>query len=197
MPLIEVRASRSRPCRGPAALIRLYPSARSNPVCCVSPVGNLKAQQPPVPVPPVAPGKPDLPPIPTPPASRLTVQPAFSVVIDAAHGGANTGARIAANSLEKDITLALSTPSSRRAHRPRHHRGDDSRFRHRPAVQPTSRHREPRARLRLPDSSRHSNRRRSPPLYLISRTGRPSCFGLRELRRHRAWFRGKPRRPPG
>jgi N-acetylmuramoyl-L-alanine amidase len=37
------------------------------------------------------------------------VQPAFSVVIDAAHGGANTGARIAADSIEKNITLALST----------------------------------------------------------------------------------------
>jgi N-acetylmuramoyl-L-alanine amidase len=31
------------------------------------------------------------------------------VVIDAAHGGANTGARIAADSIEKNITLALST----------------------------------------------------------------------------------------
>jgi len=37
------------------------------------------------------------------------VQPAFSVVIDAAHGGANTGARLAGNTLEKDITLALSS----------------------------------------------------------------------------------------
>jgi N-acetylmuramoyl-L-alanine amidase len=36
------------------------------------------------------------------------VQPAFSVVLDAAHGGANTGARIASNLAEKDLTLALS-----------------------------------------------------------------------------------------
>jgi len=36
------------------------------------------------------------------------VQPAFAVVIDAAHGGADTGARISNSILEKDITLALS-----------------------------------------------------------------------------------------
>jgi N-acetylmuramoyl-L-alanine amidase len=36
------------------------------------------------------------------------VQPAFSVAIDAAHGGANDGARIAGNVIEKDITLDLS-----------------------------------------------------------------------------------------
>jgi N-acetylmuramoyl-L-alanine amidase len=55
----------------------------------------------------VAPGKPDLPPLPAPPINHLAVQPAFSVVIDPAHGGANTGARIASNLLEKEITLGI------------------------------------------------------------------------------------------
>jgi N-acetylmuramoyl-L-alanine amidase len=62
------------------------------------------AQQPPAVPPP--PGKPDLPALPPPPKNP-SVQPAFSVVIDAAHGGANTGARIAANLLESDLNLAL------------------------------------------------------------------------------------------
>src|SRR5277367_665074 len=69
---------------------------------------SVLAQQPPAPTPPLPPGKPDLPPLPAPPTNRLSVQPAFSVVIDAAHGGPNTGARIAENLLEKDVTLALS-----------------------------------------------------------------------------------------
>ena len=106
MPLIEVRASHARRSRGPTTALLL-------PVLILFVAfhawGALKAQQPPVPTPPVAPGKPELPPIPTPPASGLAVQPAFSVVIDAAHGGANTGARIAVDSIEKNITLALST----------------------------------------------------------------------------------------
>jgi N-acetylmuramoyl-L-alanine amidase len=111
MPLIEVRASHPRPRRGPPTDLIL--SALLLPALILFVAfhawGALKAQQPPVPAPPVAPGKPELPPIPTPPASGLAVQPAFSVVIDAAHGGANTGARIAADSIEKNITLALST----------------------------------------------------------------------------------------
>ena len=69
---------------------------------------NAQSQPPPVPTPPVAPGKPDLPPLPAPSANHLTVQPAFLVVVDAAHGGPNTGARIAPKAIEKDITLALS-----------------------------------------------------------------------------------------
>jgi len=67
------------------------------------------AQQPSVPPPPPPPGKPDLPPLPLPPGNRLAVQPAFVVIIDAAHGGANIGARIAPNLIEKDITLAFAS----------------------------------------------------------------------------------------
>ncbi len=70
---------------------------------------NAQAQQTAVPPPPPPPAKPDLPPPPLPPGNRPAVQPAFSVVIDAAHGGANIGARIAQNLLEKDITLAFSS----------------------------------------------------------------------------------------
>src|ERR1700761_7592165 len=40
---------------------------------------------------------------------RLQVQPQFVVVLDAAHGGADTGARIGDKVLEKDLVLALST----------------------------------------------------------------------------------------
>jgi len=100
MPSIELRS------RGwcipfcPAAALMLFLALLAT--------ANAMAQQPPVPTPPLPPGKPDLPPLPGPPANRQSVQPAFSVVIDAAHGGANTGARIADNLLEKDITLALS-----------------------------------------------------------------------------------------
>jgi N-acetylmuramoyl-L-alanine amidase len=106
MPLIEVRASQAQARSGPATAF-LLPSL----ILCVAfhAWGALKAQQPPAPAPPVAPAKPQLPPIPPPPASGLAVQPAFSVLIDAAHGGANIGARISADSLEKNITLALST----------------------------------------------------------------------------------------
>src|SRR5277367_4243391 len=109
MPLIEVRASHARPRRGPTALVLAAPILPALILFVAFHAWDtLKAQQPAVPAPPVAPGKPELPPIPTPPASGLAVQPAFSVVIDAAHGGANTGARISADSIEKNITLALS-----------------------------------------------------------------------------------------
>jgi N-acetylmuramoyl-L-alanine amidase len=99
MPWIEVRGG-SQPLRFAAVAL----------ILCVTspPVAGALPQQSPVPAPPVAPGKPDLPSLPPPPANRLLVQPAFSVVIDAAHGGANTGARIDSNSLEKDVALALS-----------------------------------------------------------------------------------------
>jgi N-acetylmuramoyl-L-alanine amidase len=59
----------------------------------------------PIPVPP-PPARPDLPPLPTPPQTAAA-QPAFSVVIDPAHGGSDTGARIAPNTPEKDLVLAL------------------------------------------------------------------------------------------
>jgi N-acetylmuramoyl-L-alanine amidase len=76
------------------------------------------AQQATIPVPPPPPERPNLPPIPSAPRDRVSVQPAFSVVIDAAHGGPNTGARISTqlpgsklpptSVLEKDLTLSLS-----------------------------------------------------------------------------------------
>ncbi|MFL6427773.1 MAG: N-acetylmuramoyl-L-alanine amidase [Acidobacteriaceae bacterium] len=43
-----------------------------------------------------------------PPRSTATVQPQFVVVLDAAHGGADTGAHLAAHLDEKDLLLALS-----------------------------------------------------------------------------------------
>ena len=101
MPSIELRDGRSCSSRGVATSLILF----------LLFLGSIEArpQQPPVPSPPVAPSKTDLPPLPAPPANHLTVQPAFSVVIDAAHGGTNTGARIASNIAEKDITLALAS----------------------------------------------------------------------------------------
>lgn len=54
-----------------------------------------------VPAPPsTAPG------IPPPPAPNVI--PAFTVLLDPAHGGSDTGARLAPNLLEKDLTLELS-----------------------------------------------------------------------------------------
>lgn len=43
-----------------------------------------------------------------PPHTSATVQPQFLVVLDAAHGGADTGAHLAAHLEEKDYVLALS-----------------------------------------------------------------------------------------
>lgn len=47
-----------------------------------------------------------MPAVPT--APRATVTPQFLVVLDAAHGGSDTGARFSGGQLEKDITLNLS-----------------------------------------------------------------------------------------
>lgn len=52
------------------------------------------------------PQAPALPVIPAPPPSG--VQPRFVVVLDAAHGGSDTGAKLSDGILEKDVTLALS-----------------------------------------------------------------------------------------
>ena len=43
-----------------------------------------------------------------PPSPMASVQPRFSVVIDAAHGGADTGAKLTPGLMEKDLVLALS-----------------------------------------------------------------------------------------
>lgn len=64
--------------------------------------------QQPAPALPAAPPGSNLPALPTPPVSRLSVEPAFLVVIDAAHGGADPGARIGSQVLEKDLTLDFS-----------------------------------------------------------------------------------------
>jgi N-acetylmuramoyl-L-alanine amidase len=50
--------------------------------------------------------QPAIPPL--PPAHPAAVQPRFVVVLDAAHGGQDTGARLNDKLLEKDVTLALS-----------------------------------------------------------------------------------------
>ena len=65
-------------------------------------------QQAPVPNPPLSPSRPESPAIPSPPINRTSIQPAFTVAIDAAHGGGNAGARFSGGVLEKDINLALS-----------------------------------------------------------------------------------------
>jgi N-acetylmuramoyl-L-alanine amidase len=54
---------------------------------------------------------PALPPVPAAPASgpaAVQVAPRFLVLLDAAHGGSDTGARLAPALLEKDLTLDLS-----------------------------------------------------------------------------------------
>jgi N-acetylmuramoyl-L-alanine amidase len=53
---------------------------------------------------------PPLPPVPAPGASRAAapqVTPHFLVLLDAAHGGSDTGARLTPSLLEKDLTLDL------------------------------------------------------------------------------------------
>ena len=67
-------------------------------------LGPEQTQQTPPPAPTLP--RPPAPSIPT--AAPPNVAPRFLVVIDAAHGGNDTGARIADRILEKDITLSLS-----------------------------------------------------------------------------------------
>jgi N-acetylmuramoyl-L-alanine amidase len=55
---------------------------------------------------PQLPRAPAVPAIPAP--APVAAQPRFVVVLDAAHGGSDTGTRLADATLEKDITLALS-----------------------------------------------------------------------------------------
>ena len=63
--------------------------------------GNAQQTPPAAPVPPAPP----TPSIPAP--ANPNVAPRFLVVVDAAHGGNDTGARITDRLLEKDITLSL------------------------------------------------------------------------------------------
>jgi N-acetylmuramoyl-L-alanine amidase len=63
------------------------------------------AQNTAAPRPANSPGTPQLPALPTPVQPR--VQPPFLVVLDAAHGGSDTGARLQGGVLEKNITLEL------------------------------------------------------------------------------------------
>jgi N-acetylmuramoyl-L-alanine amidase len=66
--------------------------------------GAALAQTPPAPMRQISP----VPPPPSfPAAANPSVQPRFAVVIDAAHGGPDGGAKLQNNVLEKDITLAL------------------------------------------------------------------------------------------
>lgn len=62
---------------------------------CLLPAAMAIAQQPAA-----------MPPVPAP--APLMVQPGFVVVIDPAHGGTDTGARLSGQLLEKDLVLALS-----------------------------------------------------------------------------------------
>lgn len=65
--------------------------------------GPQQGQQAPPPA-PALPAQP-VPPVPAP--AQPSVAPRFLVVLDAAHGGNDTGARITDRILEKDITLSL------------------------------------------------------------------------------------------
>jgi len=73
------------------------------PLLSLAPGHTQQQPQPPASTPlPPAPPSPSVP-SPTPPS----VAPRFLVVLDAAHGGDDTGARITDRLLEKDITLSL------------------------------------------------------------------------------------------
>jgi N-acetylmuramoyl-L-alanine amidase len=89
--------SRSLPTGSRCSLFALFFA-----IACFAGIGM--AQQP---LPPL-PDRPELPAVPAAPINRPAVQPAFAVVIDAAHGGGNVGARFSGGLLEKDVTLALS-----------------------------------------------------------------------------------------
>jgi N-acetylmuramoyl-L-alanine amidase len=63
--------------------------------------GTLAAQQPAMPAPPAEPGSPAFA------RSPGFARPAFSVVLDAAHGGTDSGAHLALHVEEKDLALSL------------------------------------------------------------------------------------------
>jgi N-acetylmuramoyl-L-alanine amidase len=65
------------------------------------------AQSPKAPANGPLPQAPNLPPIGAPAPMAPVQPPPFVVVVDAAHGGSDTGAKIGAGILEKDVTLAL------------------------------------------------------------------------------------------
>jgi N-acetylmuramoyl-L-alanine amidase len=58
---------------------------------------------------PPLPQAPGMPSVPAPVAPQAVQPPRFVVVVDAAHGGSDTGARFGGGVLEKDITLGLSS----------------------------------------------------------------------------------------
>ena len=73
----------------------------------LSPLAMGQAQQaPPPPAPAVLPPAPSSPSVPSPAVPN--VAPRFLVVLDAAHGGDDTGARITDHLFEKDVALSLS-----------------------------------------------------------------------------------------
>lgn len=71
--------------------------------------GMAGAQNPPQPLAPPAQTRSLPPAAPLPALPAPSVQARYVVVLDAAHGGTDTGARLQPNVLEKDITLALAT----------------------------------------------------------------------------------------
>jgi N-acetylmuramoyl-L-alanine amidase len=78
------------------------------PLLLFGPNPQQQTQQPPPPA-PALPAQPAPLPSPSVPApAPPNVAPRFLVVLDAAHGGSDTGARLTDRFLEKDITLSLS-----------------------------------------------------------------------------------------
>ena len=77
-------------------------------ICCLGLGVNAIGQQPAAPphTSPTIPGTPMPRTIPAP--ALPSVQPHFSVVLDAAHGGSDSGARLEPQLQEKDVVLALS-----------------------------------------------------------------------------------------
>jgi N-acetylmuramoyl-L-alanine amidase len=73
------------------------------PAAAVPPTGAAPTET----TPPTVAGTPAASPIVVQPAKPASPTPTFLVVIDAAHGGSDMGARITPNLLEKDITLLL------------------------------------------------------------------------------------------
>lgn len=118
MPSIEVRGDEAlvrhaisvvtkvnKPCRRSGTLVVL--GCLVSVACLGGRTAGAAAQQA-----PTSQSSPSIPasplPAPFPAAPRLPAQPRFVVVLDAAHGGSDTGARLGDPLLEKDIVLALS-----------------------------------------------------------------------------------------
>ena len=117
------------------------------------------------------PEAPNLPPIAAPAPMAPVQPPRFAVVVDAAHGGSDTGAKIGSGVLEKDITLATRRAASVSIEGTRGGRGDDAAGGHERDSTGSGANRECSAGRSVPGSARHGDGKRCAFVHVISGSG--------------------------